>query len=344
MLGKRTLFLTLALLAMLCAGHAVAPVIHQAVVLNPQLENALASSDLERAERLILSGADVNLHVPAREWSSPRSALALAAHQGDGAAVERLLRLGADVNRQDSSGAAPLMFAAGTEQTDALRVLLKAGANVNASDEMGGTALMRAAAPDWTAFDADGTRIHREPDAVKLLLAAGADPNLRNAQGESAMSQAEQAAEVKIVSVFRKLGARGLRDELSGVPEADLFYAVRTQNMREVKRLIRRGASVAVQDKGGMTPLMYAAQQFDGVLIHFLLGHARDVKASLELRDDRGETVLFRSVIYDYSFRKLLEAGADPSTSADNGDTLYKVAYPEQQKLLLRYGAKPSAQ
>jgi len=350
-LGKRSVYLATAMVAMLLIGRAITPGLYRTVVLNPALKEAIRQSDLDRSLKLIGQGADVNLSVP--DAPLAECPLALAALRGNSAVTRRLLTLGANVDLRSATGATPLMLAApGDSQGFAMwipvdypgvaRALLAAGADVNARDKRQETALMYAADHGGAHYEgADRSRIYSDPELTKILLAAGASPNMLDVSGESALSKAEQSGERRIANALRAIGAKGLREELAGVPQAELFYAVRTQDLGEVKRLIRTGARVAVQDKEGMTPLMYAATQFDGILIRYLLKQSPDVKAALELRDHQGGTVLYRARPWDYSFRLLLQAGADPNGTGPNGESYFRFTNKAQHKLLINAGATP---
>jgi ankyrin repeat protein len=344
MAGKRVLTLTLALAAMFAGGRAATPWLNRVTVLNPQLAGAIRASDLPRAERLVAAGADVNLrNVPSEsgwDYNVPKTLLGLAARQSDASAIRRLIRRGADVNlRESTGGVTPLMLASAAGAAEAVSVLLKAGAEVNARNSGDETALMYAATQGGRTEIMGVPVVH--PDATtRLLLAAGADPSLKDYNGKTALVQAEEAGERNVIAALRKVGAPGLREEYAGQPEPGLFYAVRTNDMRAVKRLIRGGSRVAVQDRRGMTPLMYAAEQHDGRTIHYLLRHAPDVKAALELKDGEGATALVHACDWEYSFAELLQAGADPNVTW-NGGSLFNMTLSQQHKLLLKAGAKP---
>jgi ankyrin repeat protein len=339
MLGKRTLILVAALVTMLLTGRSISPVLYRALILNPELTKAIRDHDLDRTQQLVARGADVNLSLPSPQSNLPQSCIALAVWSGDVAALQSILEAGAVTDLPTANGTTPLMLAASRSSAEVVRVLLNAGADPNARDKNGETALMYAAGHGWTTFDGSEV-VCKEAAATHLLLTAGADPNLVDTYGETALSKAEQARERKIASALRSANAVGLRKELIGVPQAELFYAVRTQDLGAVKRLIRYGARVAVQDDEGATPLMYAAVQFDGILIRYLLRHAPDVKASLELRDQRDETVLYRSRAWDYSFRLLLEAGADPNGTGPGGRPYSYHLSPERWQQLVQAGAR----
>jgi ankyrin repeat protein len=85
------------------------------------------------------NGADVNEVSPASEWTS----LHLAALEGSSDAVRKLLKRGANPNRQDTAGQTPLHFAAKREFADHVKLLLEGGADPNLQDWEGKTPLDR---------------------------------------------------------------------------------------------------------------------------------------------------------------------------------------------------------
>src|SRR5688572_13364933 len=104
---------------------------------------AVEHDDIELTNLLIQAGARVAART--REGVTP---IQLAAINGSGLMLDRLLKAGADPNAAlTPSGDTALMMAARTGKTDAVRVLVEAGAGVNARETWGGTTpLMWAAA------------------------------------------------------------------------------------------------------------------------------------------------------------------------------------------------------
>jgi ankyrin repeat protein len=84
---------------------------------------------------LLAAGAAVN----AKENIEGQTALALAAHFGDLAVAQELVRYGADVNAASMHGETPLMSAAGSCQTPLVRFLIREGAHDNARHCGGGS-------------------------------------------------------------------------------------------------------------------------------------------------------------------------------------------------------------
>lgn len=97
-----------------------------------------------------------------------------AARAGDAAAVEALLRGGADAGQRGSEGEAALHWAADRGHEAVVALLLSHGADVNAADSDGQTACHYAA-------------LAEQRSAAQLLAAApGVQLGLRNADGETA--------------------------------------------------------------------------------------------------------------------------------------------------------------
>lgn len=112
---------------------------------------AALKGNLPVAERLVALGA----HVNKPGWSP----LHYAATGGHPRMIEFLLRHGAQVDAHSPNNTTPLMMAAQYGTPATLTALLRAGANVNARNQLGLTALN---------FAQRGER----PDAIKILVAA----------------------------------------------------------------------------------------------------------------------------------------------------------------------------
>lgn len=123
------------------------------------LENG---GSLDSITALLDHGADIN------GWDARRVATPLLAAIADGqrAAVEVLLRAGADPNVRSSEGDSPLRICVATGDSPMAALLLKAGAN-KTINEWGGIA-------GYTALGLAAFRL--DLPMLKLLLEAGADP------------------------------------------------------------------------------------------------------------------------------------------------------------------------
>lgn len=123
---------------------------------------------------------------PESRSSADESPLMLAALHGLLPECEKLIALGADVNKP---GWAPLHYAATRGHVAVMMLLLDEHAYIDAASPNGTTPLMMAAH-------------YGTPSAVKLLLEAGADPMLKNQLGLTAMDFAHGANRLESAAIL----------------------------------------------------------------------------------------------------------------------------------------------
>jgi ankyrin repeat protein len=189
-----------------------------------------------------------------------------AAERGDRAAVARLLTKGANPNTPGPDGTTAIMYAAANGDVELVRVLIKGGANVKPTNQFGTSALTEAA-------------IIGSAPIIDLLLKAGADPNTKNPEGETALMAVARSGKVDAAKRLIEAGAEVNAKENFGGQTA-LMWAAAQGQADMVKLLAASGADLNARgvirqwqrkviteprpkdmNKGGFTPLLYAARE-----------------------------------------------------------------------------------
>ena len=189
-----------------------------------------------------------------------------AAERGDRAAVLRLLAKGANPNAPGPDGTTAIMWASANDDLELVRALIKAGADVKLKNQFGTTALTEAAI-------VGSTRV------VDALLKAGADPNTKNPEGETALMAVARTGNVDAARRLLEAGADvNAKEEFGG--QTALMWAAAQSQAEMVKLLASKGADLNARgvvrqwerkviteprpkdmNKGGFTPLIYAARE-----------------------------------------------------------------------------------
>jgi len=195
-----------------------------------------------------------------------KTSLLDAAESGDRATALRLLTEGANPNAMSPDGATAVMYAASNDDVDLVRALIKAGANVKLKNQFGTTALTEAA-------------IVGSAPIIDALLKAGADPNTKNPEGETPLMAVARSGKVEAARRLLDAGADVNAKETWGGQSA-LMWAAAQGQAEMIKLLASRGGDVNAQgmihqwerkviteprpkdmNKGGFTPLLYAARE-----------------------------------------------------------------------------------
>ena len=153
----------------------------------PGLVSALHQDSLKVVDEL-LKAPKINVNLASRQNETP---LMMACIKGHLALAKRLIKMGADVNRE---GWAPLHYAASadTPQTlDIIKLLLENSAYIDAASPNGSTPLMLAAQYSSEAV-------------VKLLLEEGSDITLRNQRNMTAADFAKLVDRQYMVDLLGK--------------------------------------------------------------------------------------------------------------------------------------------
>ena len=283
--------------------------------------------------------------------------LVQAARERDHAAVRALLEEGADVNATQPDGTTALHWAAHWDDHDTADLLIRSAADVDAVNELGAT-------PLWLSS------VHGGASMIGLLLRAGADANAALPSGETPLMTAARTGMVDAVEVLLRHGADVNAEEGSRGQTA-LMWAVAQRHPAVVRVLIEHGADIRArsairrvvvnigtaggdaefdggsmvvpEDRGGYTPLLFAARHGDVESARLLLDAGADANetaptgtSALVVAAHGGHTALARF---------LLESGADPN-AADAGYAAVHAAVlrgdGEMLGALLDHGADPN--
>jgi ankyrin repeat protein len=242
------------------------------------------------------------------------SPLLMAAERGDRPAVLALLAKGVDANTPGPDGTTAIMWAAANDDLELVRALIAAKANVKARNHFGTTAITEAA-------------IIGSEKVLDALLKAGADPNTRNPEGETPLMAAARSGKVEAAKRLLEAGADVNAIEAFGGQSA-LMWAAAQGQADMVKLLASKGADLNARgvvrqwerkviteprpkdmNKGGLTPLLYAAREGCADCIRYLLAAGADP----DLEDPERITPLVMAImnLHFAAAAELIRGGAD---------------------------------
>ena len=184
-----------------------------------------------------------------------------AAQRGDVAAIEQLASAKASLASRDDHGRTPLHVATFARQREAIRALVRADADTAALDDDHYDAVTIAAVADDEA-------------TLRVLLDLGASARLVTSRYDGTALIA--AAHLGHDGVVRQLIAAGAPlDHVNNLHWTALIEAVilgdgRTRHQAVVAALLKAGASTALADRAGKTPLQLARDRAFAEIAHLL--------------------------------------------------------------------------
>lgn len=169
----------------------------------------------------------------------------------DTSGVERLIRIGANVNARDEKGWPVLFYAASNRQTDGsiVTAMLKAGAEVNATESNSGTTAL------LIAIDPGGT-----PGIIRALLEGGADPNAADLGGDTPLMRTAGWDDAVILQMLLSKGADPNKRQRQG--RTALMIGAKLGHAKAVEILLKGGADPRVKDGENRTALQLAEERY----------------------------------------------------------------------------------
>lgn len=180
-----------------------------------------------------------------------------AAEQGKTDTVSQLIKDGANIDTQDSSGRTPIMIATYQNDLETAKVLIEAGADVNIRDDMKNNPFLYAGAEGYL-------------DILKLTIAAGADPSITNRFGGTALIPASEHGYTEVVKELltnTNIDVNHINNlGWTALMEAIILSDGSKKQQETIQLLIKHGADVNIPDNNQVSPLQHARKMgFDEI-------------------------------------------------------------------------------
>ncbi len=317
--------------------------------LNENAFDAVVYALLEKANDttikylLTLKGNEVE-----KRTHDSRTYIFWAAYKGNVNIMKHLFDKGAVINITDSNGNTPVTFAAaaGQKNTTVYNLFEKNGAVLNQEKNEDGVNALLLIAPylenekELAYFISKGFNLNdKDPkgnnifnyaakkgniEFLKMLVEKGVDPKITNQEGGNAILYASQGTRNSQNSLETYKFIENLSVEVNVVGDKGRnplhFVAYRNENLDIFSYFIKKGVNVNLQDDGGGSPFMNAANSNDLKVIQFLSNYVKD----FNIKDKNGCSALAmainRNTVDVVSF--LLKKGADIQTKDKEGNSL----------------------
>jgi ankyrin repeat protein len=200
----------------------------------------LGSQDMVRW--LIDQGVDVNAASP----RDGRVALLWAAQKGHLEIATALVDAGADVNRIDASGIAPVQWAVENGHVDVVSALIDAGARLDLREESSGQTLLHRVS------------IYGHADIAEILLSRDADPNAKDAAQKTPVHYACKYGHKQLAELLVDSGA-----SMGDCGEKNFGGSARlTRSLADDEAIVWRLASRGWAVRTSTSMLVFDAEEF----------------------------------------------------------------------------------
>lgn len=266
-----------------------------------------------------------------RDPENENSVLHAAALYDQGAAIDALIALGADVNATAMLGGSPLHYAASQGALNAAKALIRGGADVSWQNTGLHAPIHEAAC--WG-----------HPEIIELLVESGVDPNVRDGLGRPPLSRATAKAQIACIETLIRLGADP--NATGEMGNTALIEAVMSQEFDLALHLVKLGADPELRNELGDSAADFAetlgrADLFKGL-------RAKPPKGGLPKGVTASLQELSRAVAlerWDLA-AAIIGAGVSPDELESDGETLLMGAAVlgemETAEFLLKHGANPN--
>ncbi|XP_056643167.1 ankyrin-3-like isoform X1 [Diorhabda sublineata] len=201
--------------------------------------------------------------------------------------IRILLACGAKVNEPVTQGLMPLHYAVWQRYYEATQLLVTRGGDVNATDECGYSPLHLSAEHGYT-------------EVVRLLLASGAKVNYREDTDEEFPRTTKCDEPLRLAIRNKHMDIAKMLLEHGADPNKRYFFGSEinlVNDLEFLELLLTFGANPDSRDRSGLTPLMKAVRQPQGMeAVLLLIKYGADVNAMADERHDY-RTVLHYAVL-----------------------------------------------
>lgn len=271
-----------------------------------------------------------------------------AAYAGQVEIVTYLLNQGSSVTELDSHGYTPLAFAANAGQKDKAlyETFEKYGVNLLDEKNENGANLLLLVAPylstdkDLAYFLDKGFKLSNKDvkgngifnyaakssniDFLKLLVAKGVDYKSVNEEGGNAILYASRGTRGSDynLATFKYLESLGLNANVVGDYGRNPLHRIahKSSDKDLFEYFVKRGVDVNLQDQGGDSPFMNAANSSTLEVVQFLYPKVKNINA----QDENGRSALAMAINQNAAevAQFLIDKGADISVKDNEGNTL----------------------